>query len=278
MNKLEPYNASPEKEHVIVRKLSNDQTTAIYVRYSTETDQTSIGRQAAADDTALTGSILAYARKWSRQPSLFSKIRNPTRRWTKRWTTTAAEENAKTYAVYARSATFNPASIARQIERSTEYARALGATLVAEYVDNGVAGTTNKRPALARLIRDGKQGRFGDLIVEDLERISRTLSGRFGVIDALERQGISIHSLEHSLACPTQRPPGIDRASTLLSTAAVQFSRPDDYVDQFREDCNRSARSNPMVAVSNRLVRSARTTIRRLSRLISAVLPKRAGK
>jgi len=72
----------------------------------------------------------------------------------------------KTAAVYARVSTRdkeqNPDTLLLALR---EYAARRSNTIVEEYVDNGFSGSKTCRPALDRLMKDARRGRFDAAIV-----------------------------------------------------------------------------------------------------------------
>ena len=74
---------------------------------------------------------------------------------------------AKRAAIYARVSTLDQEP-ENQLVELRRYVAARGWTAV-EFVDRGVSGTKDRRPALDRLVRDAKQRRFDALVVWRLE-------------------------------------------------------------------------------------------------------------
>jgi DNA invertase Pin-like site-specific DNA recombinase len=76
-------------------------------------------------------------------------------------------------AVYARVSTFDqePENQLRELRRYTE-ARGWQAT---EFVDKGVSGARESRPALDELVKAARRRRFDTLVVWRLDRLGRNL-------------------------------------------------------------------------------------------------------
>lgn len=68
-------------------------------------------------------------------------------------------------------------SIANQRMILTEYAQKNGLTVVDEYPDDGVSGTTFERPSFQKMMEDIKSGRIDTVIVKDLSRLGRDYLG-----------------------------------------------------------------------------------------------------
>ena len=64
-------------------------------------------------------------------------------------------------ALYARVSTAEQ-TVDPQLHALREYARARGVEVVEEYVDQGVSGSRDQRPALDRLLKDARRRRFDD--------------------------------------------------------------------------------------------------------------------
>ena len=105
------------------------------------------------------------------------------------------EERAVIFALYARSAVFDPSSIERQISSGRRHAAAYGASTI-EYIDNGVSGAiASWRPRLQQLIGDAELGVFRNLFVEDYTRLGRSLSSVITIVQRLENENVTIHTL-----------------------------------------------------------------------------------
>ena len=72
-----------------------------------------------------------------------------------------------------------------------------------EYVDKGVSGSTDRRPALDRLIRDAKRRGFDVLICWRLDRLGRNLRHLVTLLDELHVVGVSFVSLGEGIDCTT---------------------------------------------------------------------------
>ena len=98
-------------------------------------------------------------------------------------------------AIYARFSTElqNPLSTADQITLCREYARREGFHVVAAYEDAGISGAAiQNRPGILDLLDDAKAGKFDAVIVEELDRMSRSMHDLVGIYDRLSYLGIEI--------------------------------------------------------------------------------------
>jgi DNA invertase Pin-like site-specific DNA recombinase len=76
-------------------------------------------------------------------------------------------------AMYARVSTFDQEP-ENQLQELRRYVAARGWTAV-EYVDRGVSGAKDHRPALDRLVADARRRRFDVLVCWRLDRLGRNL-------------------------------------------------------------------------------------------------------
>jgi len=99
-------------------------------------------------------------------------------------------------AIYARFSTDqqSAASIDDQARICRQRANALGLTVVGVHSDCAVSGATpvDRRPGASACVAEGLAGRFGVLLVESLDRLSRNLVEQETVIRRLEHRGIRI--------------------------------------------------------------------------------------
>ena len=122
-------------------------------------------------------------------------------------------------AIYARVSTMDqePENQLVQLRRYTE-AREWTAT---EYVDKGVSGTRDSRPALDRLLKDGKQRRFDVLVCWRLDRLGRNLRHLILLLDDLQAIGVAFVSLQEGIDATT--PAG--RLQLHVLAAIAEFER-----------------------------------------------------
>jgi DNA invertase Pin-like site-specific DNA recombinase len=96
-------------------------------------------------------------------------------------------------AVYARVSTFDqePENQLQELRRYVE-ARSWSGL---EYVDHGVSGTKESRPALDALVRDAKRRKFDVLVCWRLDRLGRNLRHLIPLLDELTALGIGFVTL-----------------------------------------------------------------------------------
>lgn len=111
-------------------------------------------------------------------------------------------------AIYTRVSTQEQASeekssLALQLERCEAYCKAMGWEVVETYEDAGFSGAKDVRPALSRLIRDAKAGRFEHVVFFKLDRFARNLKVLLNISNDLKEHGIGIASVSDSFDTST---------------------------------------------------------------------------
>ena len=90
-----------------------------------------------------------------------------------------------------------------------------------EYVDHGVSGAKDRRPALDRLVRDARRRRVDVLICWRLDRLGRNLRHLVTMLDELQALGVAFVSLGEGIDCTT--PAG--RLQLHVLAALAEFER-----------------------------------------------------
>lgn len=103
-----------------------------------------------------------------------------------------------------------------------EYCKARGYELVEEYVDVGISGAQERRPALDKLMADVRRARYSLVITAALDRISRSTKHFLNLFEELRYYKVSIVSLRENLDFTS--PTGIMVASVLASVATLERS------------------------------------------------------
>lgn len=89
-----------------------------------------------------------------------------------RYPTMDTTKNAVIYARFS-SHSQREESIEGQLRICHEYAKSLGLSIIEEYIDRAVSGTTDNRPDFQRMIDDAKKKQFSYVIVYRLDRFAR---------------------------------------------------------------------------------------------------------
>ena len=122
-------------------------------------------------------------------------------------------------ALYARVSTLDQEP-ENQLQELRRYVEARGWTGT-EFVDHGVPGATDRRPALDRLVTDAKRCRFDVLVCWRLDRLGRNLRHLVTLLDELHVVGVAFVSLGEGIDCTT--PAG--RLQLHILAALAEFER-----------------------------------------------------
>jgi len=122
-------------------------------------------------------------------------------------------------AIYARVSTVDqePENQLRELRR---YVEARGWT-GSEFVDRGVSGAKDKRPALDALLTDAKRRRFDVLVCWRLDRLGRNLRHLVTMLEDLQHVGVAFVSLGEGIDCTT--PAG--KLQPFILAALAEFER-----------------------------------------------------
>src|SRR3954463_8050128 len=104
-------------------------------------------------------------------------------------------------AVYARVSTLDQEP-ENQLQELRRYVEARG-WLAVEYVDRGVSGAKERRPALDQLLADAKRRRFDVLVCWRLDRLGRSLKHLITLLDELQSLGVAFVSLAEGIDATT---------------------------------------------------------------------------
>jgi DNA invertase Pin-like site-specific DNA recombinase len=104
-------------------------------------------------------------------------------------------------ALYARVSTLDQAP-ENQLAELRRYSEARGWTAV-EYVDHGVSGAKDSRPALDRLVKDAKRRKFDVVVAWKLDRMGRNLKHLITLLDDLQALGVAFVSLGEGIDATT---------------------------------------------------------------------------
>lgn len=122
-------------------------------------------------------------------------------------------------AIYARVSTTDQTA-ENQLLELRRYSEARGWTTT-EYVDTGVSGAKDRRPALDQVLADARRRRFDVLVCWRLDRLGRNLKHLITLLDELHALGIAFVSLNEGIDATT--PAG--RLQMHLLGAIAEFER-----------------------------------------------------
>lgn len=104
-------------------------------------------------------------------------------------------------AIYARVSTLDQEP-ENQLQELRRYVEARGWPAV-EYVDRGVSGSTDRRPALDQLLADAKRRRIDVVVCWRLDRLGRSLKHLITLLDELQSLGVAFVSLAEGIDATT---------------------------------------------------------------------------
>jgi DNA invertase Pin-like site-specific DNA recombinase len=106
-------------------------------------------------------------------------------------------------AIYARVSTQNGQNPEVQLEEIREYCRHRGCAIVREYVDKGVSGAKERRPALDQLLADCRKRTVDCVVVYRYDRFARSLRQLVNALEDFRALGIDFVSLHEGVDTST---------------------------------------------------------------------------
>ena len=107
-------------------------------------------------------------------------------------------------ALYARVSTTNgKQDTETQLIPLREFCTHRGWEVSKEYVDNGISGTKESRPALDAMLKDAARGKFDAVLCWKLDRVGRSLKHLIGLLAELETVRVAFVSLSDNLDLTT---------------------------------------------------------------------------
>src|ERR1035438_5420852 len=106
-------------------------------------------------------------------------------------------------ALYARVSTLNGQNPEMQLSELREYAARRGWTITEEYVDLGVSGSKESRPALNRLMADAQRRKLDAILVWKIDRFGRSLKHLVNGLADLDALGVAFVSIRDNLDLST---------------------------------------------------------------------------
>src|SRR5437660_7773664 len=102
-------------------------------------------------------------------------------------------------ALYARVSTLNGQDPEMQLRELREYVARRSWSVSAEYIDHGVSGSKESRPALNRLMADAHQRRFDAVLVWKIDRFGRSLKHLVNALAEVAALGVAFISLRDNM-------------------------------------------------------------------------------
>jgi DNA invertase Pin-like site-specific DNA recombinase len=106
-------------------------------------------------------------------------------------------------AIYARVSTKNGQDPEMQLAELREYIRNRRWKITGEYVDRGISGASDSRPALNRLMADANRRRFDVVVVWKFDRFARSVSHLLRALETFRALGIEFISLSENIDTST---------------------------------------------------------------------------
>jgi DNA invertase Pin-like site-specific DNA recombinase len=126
-------------------------------------------------------------------------------------------------AIYARISTANSGqSPEMQLRELREHAQRRGWEISCEYVDEGISGAKDRRPALDRLMADAHRRRFDVVLVWRFDRFARSVTHLLRALDTFRVLGMEFVSLCEAL--DTATPSGRMTFTVLGAVAELERS------------------------------------------------------
>ena len=106
--------------------------------------------------------------------------------------------------IYARVSTTNHGQdVSMQTRELRQFAEARGWTFVGEYVDEGISGTKDRRPALDRLMSDAHKRKFDVVVCWRFDRFARSVSHLLRALETFNALAIAFVSLSENVDTTT---------------------------------------------------------------------------
>lgn len=125
-------------------------------------------------------------------------------------------------ALYARVSTADQ-TCENQLLELRRYCEARGWQVMREFVDSGISGAKDRRPALDSLLRDASRRRFDVLVCWRLDRLGRSLRHLVMLLEEVQALGIGFVSLGEGIDLAT--PSGRLQLHILAALAEFERSR-----------------------------------------------------
>lgn len=122
---------------------------------------------------------------------------------------------------YARVSTLLGQDPELQLVQIRLFCAVRGFHLDREYSDEGISGSTEKRPALDELVRDARLGKHKVIVITALDRLARDVRHLLNLVHELSGYGVAVISLRESIDFTTP----IGQATLTILGAIAQLER-----------------------------------------------------
>jgi DNA invertase Pin-like site-specific DNA recombinase len=124
-------------------------------------------------------------------------------------------------ALYARVSTLLNQDPENQLIHLRRMAEARGFEVFDEYVDKGISGAKERRPALDSMLADARAGQFQLIAIAALDRLGRNTKNILTLIDELKHVGVSIVSIREGIDFSSP----VGQATLTIISAISQLER-----------------------------------------------------
>lgn len=115
--------------------------------------------------------------------------------------TTRSKQMSENIVIYARFSSHNQneQSIEGQLNACHEFAKRNGYTVIHEYIDRAISGTTDKRPEFLKMVEDSAKKQFKYIIVYQLDRFARNRYDSATYKAKLKKNGVRVLSARENI-------------------------------------------------------------------------------
>ena len=94
-------------------------------------------------------------------------------------------------------------NIETQMVALRDYCQRNNYEMIEEYLDNGISGATDSRPAFNKMLEDMRTGKINCVLVYKLDRIGRSLQHLLNLFEEFKNRGIEFISLTQNINTST---------------------------------------------------------------------------
>lgn len=123
--------------------------------------------------------------------------------------------------VYARCSTLLAQDPESQLAHLRQFAQARNFLIVSEFVDMGISGVKEKRPALDEMVKAARLGKFKVVIIAGIDRLARDTRHLLNLINELQGYGVAVISLRENIDFTTP----MGQAALTIFGAVAQLER-----------------------------------------------------
>ncbi len=124
-------------------------------------------------------------------------------------------------AAYARVSTLLGQDPSNQLTGIKQFMSGRGLVLALEYIDLGISGAKERRPALDQMVKDARMGKFKFIVVSGIDRLARDTRHLLNLINELNHYGVAIISLRENIDFSTP----VGQATLTILGAVAQLER-----------------------------------------------------